>query len=1041
MIVRTRPLLYAAVLIYGFAASAFAAVPVHVVKSDLKPLIRAAVRSPVQFAVSVPHAVSTSTGGTWSATGQLATWTYAARVPTAVSLSFHAAQSNLPEAATLVVRGTKNTTSYNARDVNRGELWSRIQPGDALEFSLTVPLVERSKVVLNIVSLQAGYRSLGAGVTDHPYYRQLKSSNAGESLNSACVTNYECKVDASIAPQGSATVALVIGNLYQCTGTLVNDVPGDNTPYILTARHCETGQLGGGSPGAASTITVYWDATSPCNATLGSLYDFGIPTQTGAKTIVEQQDAWLIELNSNPVVADAQFAGFDASGGAVQGGYTVQHAEFYDKQFTAWFGQALPIRQGDTLATGYVSNFLETVNQIGNVGPGASGSALFDQNQHIVGALTLGRQTSDPSGYGSCPVANPTAPNGSNGVADFTSLAAVWNSTADTSSTTSSTTIKSVLDPSSTGTLVTASGPVQRISLTAITDYLSVGQGDELSWNAPGATTCTASGGTAGDNWSGTLAPSGSQSFTESSTGLTIYSLTCTFAGNRKAKASTSITWVQPAPNLSMQTPSFIWTTRPATLTWQSNLEPCSITGGGLALSNLPATGSTSTTQADAGDVLYTLTCGPTGNQGTISRQVSFVTPSLIFEQTGSDRILGQDYQLWWRTYADSCVGSGGAPGDGWGSTAFNTNPDDGVGAFLPHVSTVGTYTYTLTCSSGDISVDQSLTVTFENNAPYVTASLSPMTVTYTDSPADDVTLTWNSNMSGCLFNSDPTVVFSSSDPLSVPYPSQAMATVQAPGPGTYMVSVTCGTQGNNPIFVTSTPITLTVLPPAAPSATLRISPSTVAAGQPYTVTWTSMNSNSCYGTGGIPMTGWETGAGFGPPAGSFTNTPISSQLGSFTFTLTCVGLYPDVAPISVQAQLTVASAGTILSANLQVDKSSVALGDSFLLTWSSTGASDCTASGGGANGTPWTGSIGAAGTSSQAASVVGSYTYTVICDNGAQSTGPQSVTVVVSQQASGSSTGGSHGGGTFGGIEFGLLSGLLLLRESRKAARKSARR
>jgi hypothetical protein len=54
---------------------------------------------------------------------------------------------------------------------------------------------------------------------------------------------------------------------------LVNDVPGDNTPYILTARHCETGQLGGGNPGAASTVTVHWDATSTCGATLGSLYD------------------------------------------------------------------------------------------------------------------------------------------------------------------------------------------------------------------------------------------------------------------------------------------------------------------------------------------------------------------------------------------------------------------------------------------------------------------------------------------------------------------------------------------------------------------------------------------------------------------------------------------------------------------------------------------------------------------------------------------------------------------------------------------------
>lgn len=254
---RFRHLLCAIALTYGFAISADAAVAVHIVKSDLKPLIREAVRSPVQFAVSVPLAAASSTEGTWRTDGRLATWTYAVRVPTAVSLSFHAAQSNLPDAATLIVRGAKNTTSYSAHDLNHGEMWSRIQPGDALEFSLTVPLLDRSKVSLNIVSLQAGYRSLGSGVSDHPYYRQLMSRDASGSDNSSCVTNFECKVTGSNAPQGSATVALVVANLYQCTGgALINDVPGDNAPYILTARHCETGQLGGGDPDAASNITV-----------------------------------------------------------------------------------------------------------------------------------------------------------------------------------------------------------------------------------------------------------------------------------------------------------------------------------------------------------------------------------------------------------------------------------------------------------------------------------------------------------------------------------------------------------------------------------------------------------------------------------------------------------------------------------------------------------------------------------------------------------------------------------------------------------------
>ena len=258
------------ILASTFAAAALGAVSVHIVKTDLKAGIRAGIESPVQFAVLVPQAVSTSSGGSWSTSDGRATWRYAVQVPTAVSLSFHAIQSTLPASAVLTVRGAKSTTSYRDRDLHRGELWSRIQPGEGLDFTLTVAAVDRGRVALNIVSLQAGYRSLGAGVKDHPYYRQLKAQMAA-SGNATCVTNYECQVTAANTPPAAATVGLVIGNLYQCTGALINDVPGDNTPYLLTARHCETGNLGGGNPGAASTVTVYWDATTSCGSSLGSL--------------------------------------------------------------------------------------------------------------------------------------------------------------------------------------------------------------------------------------------------------------------------------------------------------------------------------------------------------------------------------------------------------------------------------------------------------------------------------------------------------------------------------------------------------------------------------------------------------------------------------------------------------------------------------------------------------------------------------------------------------------------------------------------------
>ena len=47
-----------------------------------------------------------------------------------------------------LVRGAKTTTSYRARDLHHGELWSRIQPGEALQFTLTVAAADRSKVAL-----------------------------------------------------------------------------------------------------------------------------------------------------------------------------------------------------------------------------------------------------------------------------------------------------------------------------------------------------------------------------------------------------------------------------------------------------------------------------------------------------------------------------------------------------------------------------------------------------------------------------------------------------------------------------------------------------------------------------------------------------------------------------------------------------------------------------------------------------------------------------------------------------------------------------
>lgn len=494
------------------AAGAAPAAAAFVVRTNLAPLIRAAADSPEQFAVPLPHTASTAASGIWSMAGGQATWRYAVQVPTAVSLSFHALVPSFPESAVLLVTGAHSATSYGASDLRRGELWSRIHAGDTLELTLTVAAADAARVDLRIVSLQAGYRAIGPGVTDHPLFKELAAA-AASADNASCITNYECQVTAGNTTPASATVALVVENLYQCTGTLINDVPGDDTPYVLTARHCETGQLGGGNPAAASGVTVYWNATSACGTPLGSIYDGGLPSQTGAHTVVEQQDAWLIELDTSPVVGDAQFAGFDASGGAVQGGYTIHHAQGGDKQFVGWYGTAFVLEERDALGSAYLSNFLETVNQTGNIGPGASGSGLFNRNDHLVGALALGRKSTDASGYGACPVTPAAAPNGSNGVADFTPLAAVWASTADTTSSTGATTLQSVLDPANTGSRVVPGKPVEMVAnnappppapqITFSPATITAGQSFTAGWSATNAANCTLTGGIPGGTWGG----------------------------------------------------------------------------------------------------------------------------------------------------------------------------------------------------------------------------------------------------------------------------------------------------------------------------------------------------------------------------------------------------------------------------------------------------------------------------------------------------------------------------------------------------------
>lgn len=849
-----------------------AAVPVDTLGVDLNPLIDQAARSKEQFAVNISHSASSSTHGVWTRHGATSTWAYNARVPTAISMSFHASGVALPASAVLTVTTQRTTVKYTARDVSRRGLWGRPMPGDTLHFSLSVNSSETSQVHFRIESLQAGYRSLGSGVTDHPHYQQLKKEAAAST---GCTENYSCHATTANQGPAGATVALIIGNLYECTGTLLNDTSADGTPYVLTARHCETGQLGGGNPGAAATVSVYWDAVTPCGSNLGSIYDAGTIVQYGATTVLEQQDIWLIQLDTPPAAADAFYAGWDASGNAFSGGYTIHHALGENKQYVEWSGtdvfEQIPAA---TLNAPYTSTFWGVVNSVGNVGAGASGSALFSPNNQVAGSATLAELVSGENSAGVCPANPPPTPTASTVTALFTALSGVWTSTADPSSSTGSKTLQSLLDPGSTGQMTTGGLPTQPLTITASQANANTGDTVTLSWNAQGAGTCTSWGGATGDGWAGVQPASGSVQITNVAGGMVNYSLSC-HLGSQIVVGTVAVNWdyIEPVTNLQgVAAPLMLGAS--TTLNWDANLGPCVATGGNSGdgwAGPQPASGSFSLTVAHTGITQYTLTCGTGARIATNTAFIDGLAPHITLVAYVTQIAAGSNFELSWfgNGSGGACSASGGSSTDGW---ALNNSHVVSNGSALITETVPGTYTYTLTCTGGGQSASGSATVVVTGDPPAI--SLTALTPEQQVGPSNTaLNLLWTSNVSGCAIDFTSNSGLSQAIVLSGGNPLGAIADLETePGPVTYTMECPGSLTATATINWVATPT------PSVLSATT----SSWVANVAYPVSWNAA-SGPCVGSGGASGDGW---AGSKSPTG--TQSVTESTQGTYVFTLVC---------------------------------------------------------------------------------------------------------------------------------------------------------
>jgi hypothetical protein len=213
--------------------------------------------------------------------------------------------------------------------------------------------------------------------------------------------------------------------------------------------------------------------------------------------------------------------------------------------------------------------------------------------------------------------------------------------------------------------------------------------------------------------------------------------------------------------------------------------------------------------------------------------------------------------------------------------------------------------------------------------APAPTVSLDASAASVVS--GNTTTLTWSSqNANSCTASGGWTGTRATAGSESTPtLTANATFTLACTGAG--------GTANDSATVTVTQPGTPPPPPPPAPTLTLTANPTSVATGGNSTLTWSSTNATSCTASGG-----WT---GNRAVSGTLGVGPLSATT---TYSLNCTGTGGS---ISRSATVTVSAAPPppppTPTVNLSASPTSVASGGSTQLTWSSTNATSCTASGG----------------------------------------------------------------------------------------------
>ncbi|MFW5659618.1 MAG: T9SS type A sorting domain-containing protein, partial [Bacteroidota bacterium] len=289
-----------------------------------------------------------------------------------------------------------------------GRFATGLIPGDVCMIEYVEPREYPGRVRLSIEAVGHAYR-------DVPFAKRRKDFGSSNT----CHVNVNCEEgsDKTDARDATARILVTQGQFTGwCTGVLVNNTAEDGTPYLLSAEHCaydyDNNTL---LPQSDIDQWVFYFNYESANcenpASEQEIPNHSIVGATRLATSDDEggetgSDMLLLELSERPQDHfEVYYAGWDRTDYGLlnpppSSGFSIHHPVGDIKKISTFSDQLISTSYGSNplLDSHWQVTWSSTPNGHGVTEGGSSGSALFNNDQQVIGTLTGGSSTCDDSG-------------------------------------------------------------------------------------------------------------------------------------------------------------------------------------------------------------------------------------------------------------------------------------------------------------------------------------------------------------------------------------------------------------------------------------------------------------------------------------------------------------------------------------------------------------------------------------------------------------------------------------------------------------------